>query len=104
MTVPVLIITSPGCVKQQHHFPNPAPVHAKQIIRRETAASEIPRGHLAVYVGESQKRRFLIPHPSFQELPNQAEAEFGFDHPIGGLIILCAEEAFIELACSLNCS
>ncbi|XWS40136.1 hypothetical protein CRYUN_Cryun18bG0114200 [Craigia yunnanensis] len=42
------------------------------------------------------------PHPTFQELLNQAEEEFGFDHPTGGLTIPCAEEAFIELACSWN--
>ncbi|WRX15424.1 Small auxin-up RNA - like 10 [Theobroma cacao] len=52
-------------------FRVPALVQAKQIIRRLTAASEIPRGHLAVYVGESQKRPFLIPvsflkHPHFK--------------------------------------
>ncbi|KAK6253786.1 hypothetical protein QUC31_015506 [Theobroma cacao] len=47
---------------------------------------------------------FILEAPSFQELLNQAEAEFGFDHPMGGLTIPYAEKAFIELACSLNCS
>ncbi|XVF45414.1 hypothetical protein PTKIN_Ptkin02bG0203900 [Pterospermum kingtungense] len=44
--------------------------HAKQIIRRVTAASEIPKGHLAVYLGGSQKRHFVIPD-SFMETPFQ---------------------------------
>ena len=68
----------------------------------------MPKGHVPVYVGETQKR-FVIPisylkHPSFQNLLSQAEEEFGFHHPLGGLTILCKEEAFIDLTCSLNCS
>ncbi|KAK9109007.1 hypothetical protein Sjap_017067 [Stephania japonica] len=47
-------------------------------------------GHVAVYVGEAQMKRFLIPfaclrHPSFQDLLNRVEEEFGFDHSMGGL-------------------
>ncbi|MED6173471.1 hypothetical protein PIB30_059795, partial [Stylosanthes scabra] len=56
---------------------------------------EVPKGYLAVYVGENQKR-FVIPvsylnHPSFQDLLSQAEEEFGYDHPMGGLSIPCSE-------------
>ena len=70
-------------------------------------AVEVPRGYLAVYVGESQKKRFVIPivylnRPSFQELLNQAEEEFGYNHPMGGLTIPCREDAFLELISSLN--
>ncbi|KAL4327236.1 hypothetical protein AHAS_Ahas13G0079900 [Arachis hypogaea] len=48
---------------------------------------EVPKGHLAVYVGEKQKR-FVIPvsylnQPSIQDLLSQAEEEFGYDHPMG---------------------
>ncbi|KAK9108998.1 hypothetical protein Sjap_017058 [Stephania japonica] len=69
--------------------------------------SGIPKGHLGVYVGEMQKKRFVVPisylsHPSFQDLLSQAEDEFGFDHPMGGLTILCSEDAFIRLADHLN--
>ncbi|OIV93700.1 hypothetical protein TanjilG_16551 [Lupinus angustifolius] len=76
------------------------------IIRRASfqAASkavEVPKGYLAVYVGENMKR-FVIPisylsQPSFQELLNQAEDEFGYDHPTGGLTIPCREDAFLDL-------
>ncbi|KAK9109003.1 hypothetical protein Sjap_017063 [Stephania japonica] len=77
-------------------------VLAKQIPRRSmlsTSITSIPKGHLAVYVGETQKKRFVVPisylsHPSFQDLLSQAEDEFGFDHPMGGLTIPCSEDAF----------
>ncbi|KAK9112983.1 hypothetical protein Scep_020502 [Stephania cephalantha] len=63
--------------------------------------SMVPKGHIAVYVGETQ-RRFVVPisylnNPLFQDLLNQAEEEFGFDHPMGGLTIPCDEEAFLNL-------
>ncbi|KAK9108992.1 hypothetical protein Sjap_017052 [Stephania japonica] len=63
-------------------------------------SSIVPKGHIAVYVGESQ-RRFVVPisclnNPLFQDLLNQAEEEFGFDHPMGGLTIPCDEEAFLS--------
>ena len=72
-------------------------------------AMNVPKGHVLVHVGETQKKRFVIlisylKHPSFQNLLSQAEEEFGFDHPLGGLTIPCREEAFIDLTCSLNCS
>ncbi|KAK9108990.1 hypothetical protein Sjap_017050 [Stephania japonica] len=76
-------------------------------IFQSSAASSVPKGHLAVYVGESKKKRFIVPvsylrHPSFQDLLSQAEQEFGFDHPMGGLTFPCDEEAFLDLTCSLN--
>ncbi|KAJ9704307.1 hypothetical protein PVL29_002735 [Vitis rotundifolia] len=87
-------------------------IPAKQILRHILPSPEstnVPKGHVPVYVGETQKKRFVIPisylkHPSFQNLLSQAEEEFGFDHPLGGLTIPCREEAFIDLTCSLNCS
>ena len=70
---------------------------------------DIPKGHLAVYVGENEKKRFVVPvsllsQPSFQELLIQAEDEYGFDHPMGGLTIPCTEDTFIDLISSLIAS
>ncbi|KAI4323746.1 hypothetical protein L6164_023327 [Bauhinia variegata] len=66
----------------------------------------VPKGCLAVYVGE-EMRRFVIPisylnQPSFHELLGQAEEEFGYDHPAGGLTIPCQEDVFVELISRLN--
>ncbi|XP_057748380.1 auxin-induced protein 6B-like [Arachis stenosperma] len=67
---------------------------------------ELPKGYLAVYVGENQKR-FVIPvsylnQPSFQDLLSQAEEEFGYDHPMGGLTIPCNEHVFQRITSRLN--
>ncbi|KHN11768.1 Auxin-induced protein 10A5 [Glycine soja] len=67
---------------------------------------EVPKGYLAVYVGDKM-RRFMIPvsylnQPSFQELLNQAEEEFGYDHSTGGLTILCEEDEFLNVTSRLN--
>lgn len=67
---------------------------------------EVPKGYLAVYVGEKTKR-FLIPisylnQPSFQELLNQAKEEFGYNHPMGGLTFPCREEKFLDLTSNLS--
>ncbi|XP_031126734.1 auxin-responsive protein SAUR21-like [Ipomoea triloba] len=84
---------------------------AKQVLRRSSSITnrecEVPKGHFAVYVGESEKRRFVIPvsylkDPSFQDLLSQAEEEFGFDHPTGGLTIPCMEDTFVEVISSLR--
>ncbi|XP_041014127.1 auxin-responsive protein SAUR23-like [Juglans microcarpa x Juglans regia] len=93
----------------------PSILHAKHILRRSNsfikqAAStslDVPKGHFAVYVGESEKKRFLVPlsflnQPSFQELLNKAEEEFGFNHPMGGLTIPCSEDIFVDLTCRLH--
>ncbi|MCL7046049.1 hypothetical protein MKW94_019773 [Papaver nudicaule] len=68
----------------------------------------IPKGHVAIYVGETQfKKRFVVPisylnNSSFQELLSRAEEEYGFDHPMGGLTIPCDEDTFINLTSRLN--
>ena len=71
--------------------------------------SDVPKGYLAVYVGERQKKRFVIPivylnQPSFQELLSLAEQEFGYDHPMGGLTIPCGEDIFVEITSRLQSS
>ncbi|CAA7041064.1 unnamed protein product [Microthlaspi erraticum] len=77
---------------------------AKKILAGSLArTSKAPKGFLAVYVGESQKRqRHLVPvsflnQPSFQALLSKAEEEFGFDHPMGGLTIPCPEDTFLTV-------
>ncbi|MBA0712107.1 hypothetical protein Golax_011228 [Gossypium laxum] len=94
-------------------------LHAKQTMRRWShskhqcscqtpSAVNVQKGHFAVYVGdEEKKKRFVIPisylkHPLFQALLNHAEQEFGFDHPLGGLMVPCAEDEFINLTSRIN--
>ncbi|XP_027355575.1 auxin-induced protein X10A-like [Abrus precatorius] len=67
---------------------------------------EVPKGYLAVYVGEKMKR-FLIPisflnEPLFHGLLSQAEEEFGYSHPMGGLTIPCKEDEFLDITSRLN--
>ncbi|RHN61397.1 putative small auxin-up RNA [Medicago truncatula] len=64
--------------------------------RSASKSVDVPKGYLAVYVGEKQTR-YLIPvsylsQPSFQGLLSQVEEEFGYDHPMGGLTIPCTED------------
>ncbi|XP_028784003.1 auxin-induced protein X10A-like [Neltuma alba] len=84
------------------------------VIRRTSFAAkvassksgEVPKGYLAVYVGEEMKR-FVIPvsylnQPLFQELLSLAEEEFGYDHPMGALTIPCREDVFLNVTSSFN--
>ncbi|XP_074336791.1 auxin-induced protein 15A-like [Apium graveolens] len=69
--------------------------------------ADVPKGHFAVYVGETYRHRFVIPisflkHPLFQELLKRAEEEFGYDHPTGGLTIPCSIDAFLNVTALLN--
>ncbi|KAK7310585.1 hypothetical protein RJT34_08179 [Clitoria ternatea] len=83
----------------------PSVLSAKHILRRSSSFAtsvNVPKGHFAVYVGEGEKKRFVIPlsllnQPSFQELLSIAEEEFGFSHPTGGLIIPCTEHIFVNI-------
>ncbi|KAL0536112.1 hypothetical protein IC582_025044 [Cucumis melo] len=86
---------------------------AKQILKMKSVStrcqSDVPKGHIPVYVGENQRKRFFVPisylnHPSFVNLLSRAEEEFGFSHPTGGLIIPCKEEAFIDVTSRLHIS
>ncbi|VVB09643.1 unnamed protein product [Arabis nemorensis] len=87
---------------------------SKQILRQaklfsssSSSSLDVPKGYLAVYVGERKMKRFVVPvsylnQPSFQDLLRKAEEEFGFNHPMGGLTIPCSEEIFIDLASRFN--
>ncbi|CAH2055166.1 unnamed protein product [Thlaspi arvense] len=82
---------------------------AKKILGGSLArTSKAPKGFLAVYVGESQKKqRYIVPvsyltQPSFQVLLSKAEEEFGFDHPMGGLTIPCPVDTFISITSQLQ--
>ncbi|OIT07058.1 PREDICTED: auxin-induced protein 15A-like [Nicotiana attenuata] len=75
-------------------------IRVPRIIKK--SSTDVPKGHFAVYVGEKQKKRFVIPvsflsQPAFQDLLCQAEEEFGFDHPMGGVTIPCTEDIFIGI-------
>ncbi|KAK9065541.1 hypothetical protein SSX86_014942 [Deinandra increscens subsp. villosa] len=88
----------------------PRIIQAKQILRRsfsngrsKSTSMDIPKGYFAIYVGEEDKRRFVVPisllsQPAFQELLHLAEEEFGYNHPTGGLTIPCSEDIFADLA------
>jgi SAUR family protein len=76
---------------------------ASQSSRKEL---EVPKGYLAVYVGQKMKR-FLIPvsflnEPLFQELLSQSEEEFGYSHPMSGLTIPCNEDVFLHTTSHLT--
>lgn len=90
----------------------PRILQVKKIIQRSSLLAvsdvqDVPKGCLAVYVGEVLRRRFVVPisylsEPAFQELLSQAEEEFGFDHPEGGLTIPCREDIFADLNLRLS--
>ncbi|KAM7470883.1 hypothetical protein LguiA_009066 [Lonicera macranthoides] len=90
----------------------PGIVHTKQTVRRifsTPTTTNVPKGRCAVYVGETEMKRHVIPlsylnHPLSQDLLSKAEEAFGFDHPSGGLTIPCREEAFTNLTRSVNAS
>ncbi|CAN4114737.1 unnamed protein product [Withania somnifera] len=63
-------------------------IQANRFLRRSSTYRGVPKGHCAVYVGESQKKRFA--------------EELGFDHPMGGLAIPCKENVFIYLTSLLR--
>ncbi|KAI4299915.1 hypothetical protein L6164_033335 [Bauhinia variegata] len=93
--LPSLVLQAKQMLKSQQH------VHGRN-------HPSVPKGHVAVYVGEFQ-RRFVVPisylsHPQFLDLLNRAEEEFGFHHPMGGLTIPCREDAFINLTSQLRAS
>lgn len=61
---------------------------------------QVPKGHLAVYVGErdGEIQRVLVPvlflnHPLFEKLLKEAEEVYGFNHP-GQITIPCPISEF----------
>jgi len=84
-----------------------ATLRASVTARQASSKSvEVPKGYVAVYVGEKQKR-FVIPisylnQPLFQDLLSQSAEEFGYDHPTGGLTIPCNENVFQRITSRLN--
>ncbi|MBA0575987.1 hypothetical protein Golob_024436 [Gossypium lobatum] len=84
----------------------------KQILKLQSfntreKADIVPKGHVAVYVGETLRKRFVVPimvlnHPSFKDLLKRAEEEFRFDHPMGGSTIPCREDGFANLTLGLH--
>lgn len=87
---------------------------AKQVLRRSfsngtrtSTSMDLPEGSFVVYVGEQEKKRFVVPlsllnQPLFQDMLRQSEEEFGYDHPMGGLTIPCSQDQFIDLASHLG--
>ena len=91
----------------------PRIIQAKQILRRSFSNGRnntymvVPKGYFAVYIGEQEKKRFVVPisflsQPEFQELLCQAVEEYGYNHPMGGLTIPCSEDIFTDLASRLG--
>ncbi|KAD6453891.1 hypothetical protein E3N88_08597 [Mikania micrantha] len=88
----------------------PRIIQAKRVLKRSisngcstSTSIDIPKGYFAVYVGEEEKRRFVVPisllsQPAFQELLHLAEEEFGYNHSMGGLTIPCSEDIFSDIA------
>ncbi|XP_060168534.1 auxin-induced protein 15A-like [Lycium barbarum] len=78
-----------------------------RMIKMSSTTRDVPKGHFAVYVGENQKKRFVIPisflsKPSFQDFLSQAEEEFVFNHPMGGVTIPRSEDLFNDLTSRLR--
>ncbi|KAL6547824.1 hypothetical protein OROHE_009529 [Orobanche hederae] len=80
----------------------------RRSLSSERRPAEVSKGHIAIYVGENEKKRFVIPvsylnHPSFQELLFQAEEEFGLgNHPMGGLTIPCSQDIYVDFISALS--
>ncbi|KAF4375316.1 hypothetical protein F8388_024037 [Cannabis sativa] len=98
-------------------FKLPGILNAKKNLRRSLSvlkegglkSGSVPKGYIAVYVGgeDEEKKRHVVPvwylnEPSFQQLLNMAEQDFGYEHPMGGLTIPCREQIFIDLTSHLN--
>lgn len=100
-------------IQRSHYSKYPLSCKKKSI--KGDDHDHVEKGHFAVYVGnnneedeDKQKRkRFLVPisylkHPLFKDLLNKAADEFGFHHGMGGLVIPCAEEDFVQLTSQIK--
>ncbi|PIA56051.1 hypothetical protein AQUCO_00700408v1 [Aquilegia coerulea] len=88
------------------HLPGIPYIKRRRSLSNKEETTCVPKGHIAIYVGENQMKRFVVPisylnHPLFQDLLNQTEEEFGYDHPMGGLTIPCNEDTFTEITSRL---
>ncbi|KAJ4716703.1 Auxin-responsive protein [Melia azedarach] len=86
-------------------------LNAKKILKKQhvhcTNQPDVPKGHIPVYVGLIERKKFVVPisylnHHLFGDLLKRAEEEFGFDQPTGGLTIPCKEGTFIEVTSRLH--
>jgi len=90
----------PSIISNTRPIPKLRSHHSKQ-------QKGVPKGHVAVYVGESEKKRYVVPlsylnHPTFQGLLKHAAEVFGYNHPMGGLTLPCKEEAFVDMTRKLS--
>lgn len=76
---------------------DPGTIHLGKSQQEQT---KVPKGHLVVYVGESDDdtKRVVVPviyfnHPLFGELLKEAEHVYGYDQP-GGITIPCGYSEF----------
>nr|GMC87520.1 auxin-induced protein 15A-like [Ipomoea batatas] len=60
----------------------PSVTHSSRILRK-FSSRDIPKGHIAVYVGQDDQKKRYVSHPWFQDLLSQAQEEFGFNHSMG---------------------
>ena len=71
----------------------PGLLHGKKTLCRSLSgikeaglkSTTIPKGYFAVYVGEDQKKWYVVPlsylnEPAFRELLSMVEEEFGYEH------------------------
>ncbi|XP_075095287.1 auxin-responsive protein SAUR21-like [Nicotiana tabacum] len=96
-----------GIIRLPSKFSSVKQFHRLHSVLTKNHISDVPKGHFAVYVGETEKKRYVVPiaylnHTSFQELLQKAEEEFGFQHPMGGLTLPCNENAFFHVTSQLN--
>nr|KAJ0220189.1 hypothetical protein LSAT_V11C200067750 [Lactuca sativa] len=81
----------------------PRIMQARQILKRSlsngtrTTETDLPKGYFAVYVGEQEKKGFVI-----RDLLRETEEEFEYNHPMGGLTIRCCVQTFYDLASGLG--
>ncbi|KAK6916658.1 Small auxin-up RNA [Dillenia turbinata] len=72
----------------------------KAATNRSQVPSDVPSGHVAIFVGSSHKRFIVratyLNHPVFKRLLAEAEEEYGFKNQ-GPLMIPCDEALFEEV-------
>ncbi|KAJ8446727.1 hypothetical protein Cgig2_002889 [Carnegiea gigantea] len=92
-------------VKKIMVFPLPSMISIiKQAVNLQNKSHGVPKGHVTVYVGDhnEERQRYVVPlscfnRLAFQNLLSRTEAEFGFDHPMGGLTIPYDEQTFAHI-------